>query len=178
MILAIGVDRSKVNNKTGIIRCHNIRRWTSTELFLCQTSRTSLTVIFLRYELEKRLRSVYVRLAFSYLDIYTKPHTSQSPLWRSENGFGKLLFSINSWLYFLQRRSMSLLWSWKEEPMAMEANHGAKGDFFETCLLSCRLQKSFCILEHIAQRFKRRTARYNQKLLIPPCFHDDDDDKT
>ena len=114
MILAIGVDRSKVNNKTGIIRCHNIRRWTSTELFLCQTSRTSLTVIFLRYELEKRLRSVYVRLAFSYLDIYTKPHTFsfmkiRKWLWKITvfDQFLALLFAekINELALILKRRA-------------------------------------------------------------------------
>ena len=73
-----------------------------------------MTVIFLRYELEKRLRSVYVRLAFSYLDIYTKPHTFsfmkiRKWLWKITvfDQFLALLFAekINELALILKRRA-------------------------------------------------------------------------
>ena len=42
--------------------------------------------------------------------------------------------------------------------MAMAVNHGAKGELLGD-LFVVRFQKSlFCVFEHIAQRFKRRTT--------------------
>ena len=53
--------------------------------------------------------------------------------------------------------------------MAMAANRGAKGEFLRR--LVCCQKSLFCVLEHIAQRFKEELHDIinNHKLSISPC---------
>ena len=80
----------------------------------------------------------------------------------------------DSWLYFLQRRSESLLWSETGGPaIAMAAKYETKGNFSKKKPCWLVLRNSLFVLEHIAfwilQNFEEeKTSRYDHKLLLSP----------
>ena len=102
-------------------------------------------MIFLRYELEKRLRSVYVRLDLKFRDIYTKPYTFS-------------FIKIRKWLWKITVFDQFLVLLFAEKinelalilkgvpATAMAANNGAKGDFLRRlvcCHADCRSLSAF-----------------------------------
>ena len=142
MILTIGVDSSKIDNKTGIIRCHNIRRWTLTELFLCQTSRASFILWYSEVQIRKEAEISlcqtglvicwYLRKTVHILLYEDQKMALENNCFRSILGF--TFCREGQW-------ACSELINKGGPAMAMAANDGAKGDFWGKlvcCHTDCR----------------------------------------